>query len=176
MEKTHLKIKFSAEDVNQRIQVLGKELSDVYKDIDDKLVMICILKSAVIFFADLVRAIDCPMVFDFMRVKSYGCSTESSKSVLCTQEPEIDLQGRDVLIVEDIVDTGHTMDFILKHLAKKNPKSLRLVTLLDKTSRRECEVPIDFKAFHIDTGFVVGYGFDFDEKFRGLSAIHELEE
>lgn len=175
MVKTTLKVRFSEEDVKERIRALGKEISELYKNSDDKLVMVCVLKSAVIFFADLTRAMHCPLVFDFMRVKSYGSSTESSKSVVCTQNPEINLEGRDVLVVEDIVDTGYTMKFVLEHLAKQNPKSLRVVTLLDKTCRRECEVPVDFKGFEIDTGFVVGFGFDFDEEYRGLSSIHELE-
>lgn len=168
-----LKEVFSAQEIQERVKNLGKEISQIYKD--EPLVLICVLKGAFLFFSDLVRSIDCPHEIDFVRLASYGSSDTSSHSIAFTKDIEINVEDKHVLIVEDIVDTGLTMEFLLKQLSVRKAKSVKIATLLSKKARREKAIPIDFVGFYIQDGFLVGYGLDYAEKYRYLPNICEVE-
>lgn len=168
-----LKEVFSAQEIQARVKNLGKEISQIYKD--EPLVLICVLKGAFLFFSDLVRSIDCPHEIDFVRLASYGNSDKSSHSIAFTKDIEINVEDKHVLIVEDIVDTGLTMEFLLKQLSVRKAKSVKIATLLSKKARREKAIPIDFVGFYIQDGFLVGYGLDYAEKYRYLPNICEVE-
>jgi hypoxanthine phosphoribosyltransferase len=133
--------------------------------------LIGILKGASIFHADLVRSIDLGVSFDFIAVGSYGAETKSSGEVRILKDLDESLEGRDVLLVEDILDTGLTLHYLLHNLESRGPKSLKMVALLNKPSRREIEVPIDYIGFDIPDQFVVGYGLDFNQRYRNLPEI-----
>ncbi len=162
--------------LHDQIQVKVKELADrisfEYKG--KKLVMVGILKGAFIFLADLVRELSIPTEIDFIRLASYGTKAESSGSVRLTKDVELSLEGKDILIVEDIVDTGYTLKFLADHIRKKNPGSVRICALINKSERRECAVEIDYTGFEIPRGFLVGYGLDFNERYRYLRDVHEI--
>ena len=164
---------FSKEQVNERIIALGKEITETYKG--EQLVVICVLKGAAIFFSDLVRNIDCPLELDFVRLASYGTKTETSKTISFTKDIELGLSGKHVLIVEDIIDTGRTMEFLLYQLAARGAKTIRVATLINKSERREKTIDVDFTGFSISSGFIVGYGLDYNEKYRELPAIYEVQ-
>ncbi len=167
MEIKEIRKIISAEEIAARVQVLAKEIDAVYGD--EPLVLVGVLKGAGIFLADLVRALKNPHVeMDFVRVCSYGYTEHSSREVTITKDAELPLGGKHVLIVEDIVDTGHSLHFLYEIFKKRNVLSLRTVVFLDKKERREVKVAPDFVAFSIDNGFVVGYGLDYAEKYRGL--------
>ncbi len=162
------------EALASRIKELAKAITDDYQDQDD-LLLICVLKGAYMFLADLSRALERPHHLDFMGVSSYGASTESSGAVRIILDLKQDIAGRNVLIVEDIIDSGRTLDYLRRILLARSPASLRIVTLLDKPERREVDVPIDYTGFHIPNEFVVGYGLDFDEIYRNLPYIAVLK-
>ncbi len=165
---------FTAHEVAARIQELGKEIDAMYGD--EPLVIVGVLKGASIFFADLVRSVQNPEVeLDFVRVSSYGLSDCSSHSVVMNKDVEIGIQGKHVLLVEDIVDTGHSLQYLYDVFSQRGARTLRTAVLLDKKERREVKVHFDFVAFTIDEGFVVGYGLDFAEKYRHLPEICILE-
>lgn len=164
---------FSEEQIKERVQTLGKEITQRYAG--EQLAVICILKGAVLFFSDLVRCIDCPLELDFIRVASYGKKHETSKVVTFTKDIEMNLVDKHVLIVEDIVDTGYTMEFLLHQLSARGTKSLAIATLINKNERREKSINVDFSGFHLNSGYLVGYGLDHAEKYRELSAIYELQ-
>ncbi len=158
--------------IQSKIREIAKTISAQYKD--KNLVMVGILKGAFIFLADLVRELSIPVEIDFIRLASYGTKAESSGSVQLTKDIELPLEGKDVVIVEDIVDTGYTLEFLVDHLKKKNPRSVKVCALVDKSERRTCPVKIDFTGFKIPRGFLVGYGLDFSEKFRYLKDVYEI--
>jgi hypoxanthine phosphoribosyltransferase len=137
--------------------------------------MVCILKGSFLFFADLVRAIETPLVVDFMRVASYGSETQTSGIVEVRKDLEIAIAGRDVIIVEDIIDSGHTLRTLYNMLLLRNPRSLKICTLIDKRSRREVVVEADYAGITMDDGFIIGYGLDFDERYRNLADIFMVE-
>ncbi len=139
------------------------------------LVLLCVLKGALIFTADLARALRVPVEIDCITVRSYGQGTSSSGAVQLVAAPTTPLEGRDVLIVEDIVDSGHTVAFLHAHLAAEGAGSTRLVTLLDKASRRERVVQVDWSCFHVPDCFVVGYGLDHGERYRNLPDVRVLD-
>lgn len=168
-----LKEVFSEEEIKNRVKALGKEISQIYAN--EPLVLICVLKGAFLFFSDLVRSVSCPHEIDFVRLASYGSSDKSSHSIAFTKDIEINVEGKHVLIVEDIVDTGLTMEFLLKQLSVRKAKSVKIATLLSKKARREKAIPIDFVGFYIQDGFLVGYGLDYAEKYRYLPNICEVE-
>lgn len=166
----------SEEELQQRIKELGQEISKDY-DPDDDLVMICILRGAVMFMADLSRQISLPVTFDFMDVSSYGESTESSGNIRIIKDLEENIEKRHVLIVEDIMDTGLTLKHVIELLATRKPASIKVVTLLDKPDRRvEKQINCNYNGFEIPDKFVVGYGLDFAEKYRNLPYIGVLKE
>lgn len=164
---------FSRACIEEQIRVLAKGINSYYAGKD--LLMICILKGAFIFFSDLVRHINVRPRLDFMRIASYGDSTQGSADIELVRDVELDLRGRHVLVVEDIVDTGRSMDFLLKLFSSRGVADLRLCALLDKLERREVDIRVDFSAFSFSSGFVVGYGLDYAEKYRELPEIYILE-
>ena len=158
------------EKLQKRIAELGAEISRDYKGQD--LLLICILRGGVMFLTDLMRAIDIPHAIDFMAVSSYGAGArESSGQVRITMDLSIDISGRNVLLVEDIVDSGNTIASVLGLLESRGPASLKVCTLLDKAEARQTEVPIHYTGFKISPKFVFGYGLDLDEYYRNLPFI-----
>jgi hypoxanthine phosphoribosyltransferase len=173
MNQTQLKLLFSKDYIAEQVQRLGQEISRDHSD--SELVMVCILKGSFLFFADLVRAIEAPLVVDFMRVASYGSDTQTSGIVEVRKDLEIAIAGRDVVIVEDIIDSGHTLRTLYNMLLLRNPRSLKICTLIDKRSRREVVVEADYAGITMDDGFIIGYGLDFDERYRNLADIFVVE-
>ena len=170
------KIILTEEQIQARIKELGKQINDLYCGQKEDLVVVCILKGALIFTADLVRQIKRQVVFDFMDVSSYGLTTESFGSVRINKDLEEEIKGKHVLIVEDIIDTGITLKKVIEMLLTREPKSIKTCTLLDKPSRRtEKHIIPDFNGFEIPDEFVVGYGLDFAEKYRNLPCIAVLK-
>ncbi len=158
------------EQLTQRIIELGREITHDYAG--QEVLLICILRGGVLFLTDLMREIDLPLAVDFMAVSSYGSGArESSGHVRITLDLNTSLEGRNVILVEDIVDSGRTISSVLDLLATRDPKSLVVCTLLDKASRREVEVPIKYRGFIIPNKFVFGYGLDIDEYYRNLPFI-----
>jgi hypoxanthine phosphoribosyltransferase len=140
-----------------------------------RLLLVCVLKGAVFFLSDLMRHIDIPVEVDFMAVASYGSATDSSGVVRILKDLDMPLEGRDVLIVEDIVDSGLTLQYLLRNLGSRNPTSLEVCSLLTKPSRRKVDLPVRYVGFEIPDRFVVGYGLDYDERYRNLPYIAALD-
>jgi len=160
----------TSERLQARIVELGKQISADYEGKD--LLLVCILKGGVLFLTDLMRRISVPHAIDFMAVSSYGVgSRESTGAVRILMDLKTDILGRNVLLVEDIIDSGHTLDYITRVLRARNPASLRICTLLDKAERREVQVTLDYVGFTIPNKFVFGYGLDLDEVYRNLPFI-----
>ncbi len=168
-------ILISEERLQRRIRELGQEVSADYEGED--LLLICILRGGVLFLTDLMREITVPHSIDFMAVSSYGVGARQSKGqVRITLDLTTSIEGRNVLLVEDIVDSGNTIASVLDLLNLRRPKSLKVCALLDKAERRESEVPIDYRGFEIPNKFVFGYGLDLDEYFRNLPFIGVLRQ
>jgi hypoxanthine phosphoribosyltransferase len=163
----------SQTDIQAKVKSLAHEISADYTG--KSLVAIGVLKGAFIFLADLVRHISVPTQIDFVRLASYGADIKSSGKVRITKDIELDIKGKDVLVVEDIIDSGLTLTFLVEHLKKFNPLSVKVCALIDKTERREKEVPVDYTGFTIESGFLVGYGLDCNEDYRGLPDINNLK-
>ena len=172
-EKIHIMI--SEAEIQARITELSHDITKSYKN-TDQLVVIGLLRGSFVFIADLVRHLNLPVEVDFMTVSSYGDKMESSRQVRIIQDLETAIKGRDVLIVEDIIDTGHTLSQVIKILETRQPKSLAICTLLNKPSRREIEVPIDWIGFEIPDEFVIGYGIDYAQQGRNLPHIAVVEK
>jgi hypoxanthine phosphoribosyltransferase len=164
----------SEEEIQDRIVELGADMNTMYTD-EDLPLLLCILKGAFMFLADLSRQLTFRHEIDFMVVSSYGASTKSSGVVRILLDLESSIEGRHVVVVEDIVDTGRTLDYILRNLRTRQPKSIRVATLLNKPSRREIEVPVDFVGFEVPNEFVLGYGLDFAEQYRNMPFIGVLK-
>lgn len=172
MEQSEKRLIFSAEDIARQVGRLARQISADYQG--KEIVLIGVLKGAFIFLADLVRQLSIPAQLDFVRLASYGTATESSGTIRITTDVELDLHGRDVLVVEDIVDSGLTTAFLLEHLSAKNPRSLKMCVLLDKRERRSVSLSLDYVGLCLDKGFVIGYGLDCNEAHRQLPGIYEL--
>jgi len=162
----------SREDIARRVAELGKEITSHYQG--QPLVMVCVLKGAFLFYADLVRHVHTPLEMDFVRLASYGSGTSRGNQVLLIKDLEVSVAGKHVLLVEDIVDTGHSMDFLLHKLAERGAASLKVCAFVDKSERREVSLKVDFAGFPIQKGFIVGYGMDYAEQYRELDAVYEL--
>lgn len=158
--------------LQERVVQLGQAISQDYAA--KNLLVMGVLKGAFIFMADLVRAIDIPLVIDFIRVSSYGEGASSSGEIVLRSSPGIDVQGYDVLLVEDIVDSGLTVQWLMNHLVVQGASSVKICALIDKAERREHPVQIDYCGFSILEGFLVGYGLDFKDQYRHLPAIYHL--
>jgi hypoxanthine phosphoribosyltransferase len=163
-------ILISEEDVQKRIRELGAQISHDYQG--QELILVCILRGGVLFLSDLMRHISVPHTLEFMAVSSYGVGArQSSGQPRINLDVNTDIRNRNVLIIEDIVDSGHTIRAVLDFLSTRQPKSLRVCTLLDKATRRETPVPVDYLGFSIPDKFVFGYGLDIDEYYRNLPFI-----
>lgn len=173
MQNDIKEILISEEEIKKKIRELGKQIEKDYKDKD--LLVVCVLKGAVLFLSDLIREINLPLSIDFMAVSSYGNSTKSSGVVRIIKDLEKDIQGKDLLIVEDIVDSGLTLSYLIENLKSREPRSVKLCTLLDKPEKRKVEVFIDYTGFVIPDEFVVGYGLDFAEVYRNLPYVCVLK-
>ncbi|MGB9223942.1 MAG: hypoxanthine phosphoribosyltransferase [Mycobacterium sp.] len=165
------------EQIQTRVAELGEQIANDYRDLagDQDLLLITVLKGAVLFVTDLARAIALPTQFEFMAVSSYGTSTSSSGVVRILKDLDRDIHGRDVLIVEDVVDSGLTLSWLLRNLTTRHPRSLRVCTLLRKPDAVGAHVDITYVGFDIPNDFVVGYGLDYDERYRDLSYIGTLD-
>jgi hypoxanthine phosphoribosyltransferase len=163
----------TAEDLQRRVRELGAEISSDYAD--RSLLFVGVLKGAVFFLSDLMRFIDIPVEVDFMAVASYGSATDSSGVVRILKDLDIAIEGRDVLIVEDIVDSGLTLQYLMRNLGSRNPRSLEVCALLTKPERRKVDLPTRYVGFEIPDRFVVGYGLDYAERYRNLPFVAALE-
>lgn len=160
--------------LQNRIRELAADISRDYQD--KKLVLVCILRGGIVFLVDLMRHITVPHRLDFMAVASYGSGTrQSGGSVRLSLDLKADIRGRDVLLVEDIVDSGNTIAYVLEFLQTRQPASLKVCTLLDKPERRETPVPLDYRGFTIPNKFVFGYGLDLDEYYRNLPFVAVID-
>jgi hypoxanthine phosphoribosyltransferase len=165
---------FTAEQIQTRISELGAEIARDYEGRNP--LLICVLKGACVFFSDLARAIDMKLGVEFMAISSYGSSTRTSGEVKIVKDLDVPIEGRDILIVEDIVDTGLTLSYLFANLRSRGARSVKLAALLDKWERRQREVPIDYLGFKIPDAFVVGYGLDFAERYRNLPYVAILKD
>lgn len=168
-----LNVLISEEEINERVSQLAAAIHDDY--IDKSPIFVSILRGSFIFMADLVRKVDIPCTMEFMSVSSYGSGTTSSGSVAITRDLQVDIEGRHVIIVEDILDTGRTLSYLNKLLMARNPASLAICTLLDKPERRVTEVKADYYGFRVPNEFVVGYGLDYADYYRNLPYIGILK-
>jgi hypoxanthine phosphoribosyltransferase len=166
-------VMLSQEQLAARVRALGAEITAAYAG--KEVTVVGVLSGSFIFMADLVRHIELPIRCDFLGLSSYGSATESSGVVAITKDLSGPVEGRHILVVEDIVDTGLTMAYLLKNLATRKPASVRIVSLLSKPARRQVEVAIDFLGFTIEDRFVVGYGLDFDGRYRNVPYLGVLE-
>jgi hypoxanthine phosphoribosyltransferase len=161
-----------ADDLRNRVKELGQEISRDYEGRD--LLLVGVLKGAVFFLSDLMRELEVPCEVDFMAVASYGSATQSSGVVRILKDLEAPVEGREILIVEDIVDSGLTLQYLLRNLESREPRSLEVCALLTKPGRREVELPIRYVGFEIPNKFAIGYGLDYDERYRNLPYVAAL--
>lgn len=169
----HIKVLLSEKKVDERIQEIGRQISEDYEG--KKVHLVCVLKGGSFFMCELAKRITVPVSLDFMSVSSYGSETKSSGVVRIVKDLDEPLKGKDVIVVEDIVDSGRTLSYLLDMLKDRGPESLRLCTLLDKPERRVVDVHVDYTGFQIPDEFVVGYGLDYDQKYRNLPYIGVVE-
>lgn len=168
MNKTVL---FSQQQIADRVKELGQQITADYAG--RPLVLIGVLKGAFMFLADLARAVDLPVEIDFIRVASYGDATTTSGTIRLTKSPEIDLTGKNILLVEDIVDTGTTLAWLRQYFKEHHARSVKMCALVDKHERRQEELLVEYSGFRVEKGFLIGYGLDYAEQFRYLDAIYE---
>ena len=168
-----IRVLLSEEEVNKRVAELGAQISKDYEG--EEVHLICVLKGGAMFTCDLAKRITVPVSFDFMSVSSYGSGTTSTGVVRIIKDLDESLEGKNVLIVEDIIDTGRTLSYLFEILKQRKPKSLKLCTLLDKPERRVTDVTVDYTGFNIPDEFVIGYGLDYDQRYRNLPYIGVVE-
>ena len=174
MRITNLKPLISEEAIQTRVKEMAGEISTLYKD--EPLVVVCVLKGAFMFFSDLVRHLTCKPELDFVRLASYGSAAQRSKTITFTKDVEIPLEGKHVLIVEDIVDTGESIEHMIKELEARNPASVEVCTLFFKPGSYCKTLPIKYRAMEIGNEFIVGYGLDYDQLGRSLKDIYVVTE
>lgn len=176
MKIKNIQVYLTEEQIGNRIRELGAMISETYGE--ELVCLICILKGSVFFTCELAKRITSPVELEFMSVSSYGAGTTSSGVVRIVQDLGTSIEGKNVVVIEDIIDSGRTLSYLLENLKTRNPKSLRLCTLLDKPERRVVDVAVDYVGFEIPDEFVVGYGLDYDQKYRNLPYIGfvEIEE
>ena len=173
MAETMGKVLFTEEQIQERAKELGAQISQDYAG--EELIVLGTLRGAVMWMCDLLKRIDLDTKIDFVSASSYGSATQTSGVVRITRDVDMDLYKKNVLIVEDIVDTGTTLKYLKNYLGERNPKSVKICTMLDKPSRRRNDLTADYIGFEIDDLFVVGYGLDYDQKYRNLPYISYLE-
>ena len=166
------KILFPGSEINEKVSELGKQITDDYKNKD--LVLVSILRGGIIFLSDLARNIDLPVSIDFMSISNYGINNGTTGAVRITKDLEDSIEGKDILIVEDIIDTGLTVSYLLKNLKSRNPDSIEICTLIDRDLKRIADIAIKYRGFRIGEKYIVGYGLDYKQKFRNLASIYEL--
>ncbi len=174
MDNMIKKVLVSEEDIRKKVEELGKKISEDYKD--KNLLLVGILKGAVIFMSDLARSIDIPVKLDFMAVSSYGKSSISTGEVRIIKDLDYSVENKDILIIEDIIDTGYTLSYLTDNLIKRGANSVKVCTLLNKPERRKVDVPVDYLGFDIPDEFVVGYGLDYAEEGRNLPYVAALKK
>jgi hypoxanthine phosphoribosyltransferase len=174
MHKYKLKPFLTREQIHRRVEELAQEISRDYRG--KEILFVCILKGAFVFLSDLMRHVDLPAQVDFIGLASYGSEMVSSGQIRVTRECTIPVEGMDVIVVEDIIDSGRTLKFLADELRSRRPRSLRVCCLLDKKSRRQVEFEVDYVGFDVEDLFVVGYGLDVNEHFRNLPGIHYVVE
>lgn len=163
----------TAEEIDKKVTLLAQKIS---KDFQGRqLILIGVLKGAFVFLSDLMRRMTIPVEVDFVQLSSYGNNDTSSGKIILKRDVTSELQGKDVLVIEDIVDTGLTMTKLIRHLKSFNPNSIRVCSLIDKRERRKNKCQVDYVCYEIESGFLVGYGLDYSEKYRNLPAIHHLK-
>ena len=160
------------DEINELVTAIAQKISSDYHD--QELILIAVLKGAFIFLADLVRKLTIPVKIDFLRVASYGSSMSSSGKIQLLKEIELDVKNKDILVIEDIVDSGLTLNFILDYLRSLEPKTLKICTLIDKRERRRMDICIDYVGHVVERGFLVGYGLDCAENYRNLPGVYQL--
>ena len=173
LERAVTEVLIDRETLQRRISELGEEISADYAGRD--LLLVGVLKGAVFFMADLMRGLTIPCEIDFMAISSYGDSTDSSGVVRILKDLDINIEGRDVLVVEDIIDSGLTLSYLMRNLEAREPATLEICALLTKPERREIEVPVRYVGFEIPNRFVIGYGLDFAERYRNLPYVGILD-
>ncbi|MDF3005395.1 MAG: hypoxanthine phosphoribosyltransferase [Candidatus Fimivivens sp.] len=173
MQNDIQKVLISEDELRNKVAELGRQISEDYKD--KNLMLVSVLKGSVVFMADLMRAITIPASIDFMSVSSYGSGVKTTGVVKIIKDLDEVLTGKDILIVEDILDSGMTLAYLKEHIGAKDAKSIRIATLLDKPERRRVNIVPDYKGFVVPDEFVVGYGLDFDEKYRNLPYVGILK-
>ena len=173
-ENAKISVHLTEEQINQRIAEIGAELTERFKG--ESVYLICILRGSIFFTTELAKRIDLPMEIDFMTVSSYGAQTVSSGVISVKQDLAGSIEGKNVIVVEDIIDSGNTLSRLLQLFKSRNPKTLTLCTLLDKPARRETQVSVDYTGFVVPDKFIVGYGLDWDQRYRNLPYIGFVEE
>ena len=173
MKEDVLRVLLSEDEIREKVRELGGKITADYNN--SNLMLVTVLKGAVVFLADLMRQIDVPAEIDFMVVSSYGSGVKSSGVVKIVKDLDVPLAGKDILIVEDILDSGLTLSYIKELLESRGPRSIRIATLLDKPSRRKVDLQADYIGFSVPDEFVIGYGLDYDEKYRNLPYIGILK-
>ncbi|SDZ85148.1 hypoxanthine phosphoribosyltransferase [Desulfuromusa kysingii] len=174
MAEQNRKILFSRERIAAEIKRLGQEISQDYGD--EEIMLVGVLKGSFLFIADLIREIKSPSVVDFVRLASYGSGTQTSGIIEFRKELEMPITDRHVIVIEDIVDSGYTLECLYNKLLLQKPRSLKICTLIDKRARREVAIEADYIGISMDDGFIIGYGLDHDEKYRNLPDIYIVEE
>ena len=169
-----MKVMISAEEIHAKVQELGKKIDAHYANSDKELVLIGLLRGSVIFMADLCRAIRKEHELDFITVSSYGGGITSTRDVKILKDLDGEIHGKDVLIIEDIIDSGNTLSKVLEILSTRQPNSIELCTLISKPSRREIDLDVKFLGFEVEDKFIVGYGLDYDQKYRHIPFIGEI--
>ena len=169
-----MNVMISAEDIQHKVKQLGEQINAHYAQSDKELVLVGLLRGSVIFMADLCRTIEKPHELDFMTVSSYGSGTVSSRDVKILKDLDGEIFGKDVVVVEDIIDSGNTLSKVMEILQTRNPNSIELCTLVSKPSRREIDLEVRFLGFEVEDRFIVGYGLDYDQKYRHLPYIGEI--
>ncbi|MCR4840447.1 MAG: hypoxanthine phosphoribosyltransferase [Lachnospiraceae bacterium] len=171
--KDNIKVLVEEKDLQKRISEIAAQISKDFEG--ESVLLVCILKGSIFFTADLARYITIPVMLDFMSVSSYGNGTESVGEIRLKHDLDDGIMGKNVVIVEDIIDSGNTLNFLLKILGERRPKALKICTLLDKPSRRKVDIKVDYTGFEIEDNFVVGYGMDYAQEYRALPYIGMLD-
>ncbi len=174
MAEQSRKILFSRDRIAAEVRRLGQEISTDFGN--QEIMLVGVLKGSFLFIADLIREIESPTVIDFVRLASYGSNTQTSGIIEFRKELEMPIRDRHVIIVEDIVDSGYTLECLYNKLLLQQPRSLKICTLIDKRARREVEIEADYVGISMDDGFIIGYGLDHDERYRNLPDIYVVEE
>lgn len=173
-DECNISVYLTEEQINERVAQMGAEITERFKG--ESVYLVCILRGSVFFTTELAKRIDLPMEIDFMTVSSYGAETVSSGVINIKKDLEGSIEGKNVIVVEDIIDSGNTLNRLLQLFKSRNPKTLTLCTLLDKPARRESEVSVDYTGFVVPDKFIVGYGLDWNQKYRNLPYIGFVEE